>query len=170
MPKNQVKNFFFFFLVLIVLVAVGIFLLRERGVEVGDLSRDLSTPSGGKVDSSISEKILQSGAYLEVDLEDVSGGDSFGMAFILRDQGKLYHLVIADLSTPRQGYSYEGWLVNSDTNDFFSTGVMDEKAGDWILEFESDSIYQDYNLVVITLESVVDEIPEDHILEGEFII
>lgn len=69
-----------------------------------------------------------------------------------------------------QGYFYEGWLVDTDTSDFFSTGEVSINP--------SRGIYQDaflvnedlraYDFYVLTLEpDDNDPAPADHILEGK---
>lgn len=108
-------------------------------------------------------------ATLTTTLSDVSGGNSSGTAYVLRKAAKLLHIVYVNLPPPRPGMVYEGWLVKK-TPDliFFSTGVMEKQAtGAYMLTFKSDNLYEGYNNVVITLETEVDETPEEHMLEGE---
>jgi hypothetical protein len=99
-------------------------------------------------------------------LRDITGGTSSGMAIRIFEDGKFKHMVLADLPEPVTGVFYEGWLVKD--NDFFSTGKMRIAKGGWILEFESNVDYSDYNKVVVTQELIDDENPETYILEGEF--
>jgi hypothetical protein len=100
-------------------------------------------------------------------LEDVNGGDSSGTAYVLRKDDSLMHILEATMPKPAEGSVYEGWLVNQNTGDFFSTGVAKElDEGKYKLEYSDDEIREDYNFVVITEETEVDEIPEIHILEG----
>ena len=101
-------------------------------------------------------------------LEDVTGGNSSGTAYVLRRDGKLWHTVTANLPDPSGGNVYEGWLVNKTPSlMFFSTGVMEKQAdGTYTLSFMADKLYERYNFVVITVETVVDATPEAHILEG----
>lgn len=104
---------------------------------------------------------------LFAEIVDVSGGDSSGKAYVLRNEDGLKHYVEADLPAPEEGNVYEGWLVTKEPSlDFFSTGVMIVKNGMYVLEYESEMSYEGYDEVVITLETKVDEIPEAHILEG----
>ena len=102
-----------------------------------------------------------------VELKDVSGGVSSGVAYILRENGSLSHRVEAKLPAPATGSVYEGWLVSkAPTLKFFSTGVMKKEGEMSVLSYEADEEYLGYDEVVITLETKVDEIPEKHILEG----
>ncbi len=101
-------------------------------------------------------------------LSDVSGGSGNGEAYVLRKAGKLWHAVSATLPKPEPGTVYEGWLVNkTSTNKFFSTGVMEKQQnGAYVISFVSNNLYEEFNEVVITLETVVNSTPEEHILEG----
>jgi hypothetical protein len=105
----------------------------------------------------------------EANLIAVDGSDSSGVAYRLFENGEFKHAVIADMPDPAPGSVYEGWLVQPDPLNFFSTGVMEKnEEGLWVLEFTSDQAYADYFRVVITEETIVDEIPEIHIIEGDF--
>lgn len=100
-------------------------------------------------------------------LVDVSGGNSTGTGYITRKDG-LAHSVTAKLPEPTGNNFYEGWLVQQlPTVSFFSTGEMVlDNQGNYVLEYESDNEYEGYDFVVITLETIKDDTPEKHILEG----
>jgi hypothetical protein len=107
-----------------------------------------------------------------VELKDVSGETGSGLATRKFEEGKFSHVVLADLPELSAGEFYEGWLVRGKTGDsnfsFFSTGKMKIAKGGFLLEFESEKDYSDYNQVVVTLEKTDDSNPETHILEGSF--
>jgi hypothetical protein len=107
-------------------------------------------------------------ATLTADLIDVSGGNSSGKGYISRAKDLLEHRVVANLPDPKGSNFYEGWLVQQKpTLKFFSTGDMVKEAnGQYTLSYESVDLYEGYNFVVITLETVKDETPETHIIEG----
>ncbi len=118
-------------------------------------------------ETSVKEMVMQDEDSLIGELEDVTRGNSSGEAYILRKDGHLYHYVGAALPTPPQGMVYEGWLVRkTPTLKFFSTGVMLQENGRYVLSYDAEGESQGYNEVVITLETKVDEIPEKHVLEG----
>ncbi len=101
-------------------------------------------------------------------LVDVAGGTSFGTAYILRKDGKLYHAVSAKLPDLSLGF-YEGWLVLKTQQNpvFFSTGkLLKDKDSNYTLSYSSDNLYKGYDFVVVTEEAVDDKKPEKHILEG----
>lgn len=111
--------------------------------------------------------VMEDENTLSTQLEDVTGGESSGTAYVLRKDGRLYHYVSASLPTPPRGTVYEGWLVNkTPTLKFFSTGVMLQENGVYVLTYDADGESLGYNEVVITLETKVDKTPEKHILEG----
>jgi hypothetical protein len=105
-------------------------------------------------------------------LVDVVGGNSTGVATRVFENGVFAHAVLADLPEPTGNTFYEGWLVRGDKGDdnfaFVSTGQMRQAKGGYVLEFEATTNYSDYNGVVITQETTLDEVPEEHVLEGSF--
>jgi len=118
---------------------------------------------------SLLEKIQNNEKTETAILKAVDGSDSKGAAYKLFEEKKLNHVVLADLPDLKKGISYEGWLVQPKPLKFFSTGVMQKsKDGKWILEFKADEKYTDYFRVVITKEKIIDEKPENHIIEGDF--
>lgn len=103
---------------------------------------------------------------LVADLVDVSGGTASGKGYVNRQDGVLYHYVEANLPEPAEGSVYEGWLVQQRPLKFFSTGVLEQQDDAYTLTYTSDTEYEGYNFVVITEETVVDETPEAHVIEG----
>lgn len=86
------------------------------------------------------------------------------------EQDGLYMLeVIAELDQPPEGRFYEGWIVGPSV---ISTGMLtDEGSGQWSNSFQSGESLFSYNKIIITLETSangLDDIPEDHALEGSF--
>lgn len=102
-------------------------------------------------------------------LKDVTGGSSEGDGYRTKQGSTFIHKVAADLPPLTGSDFYEGWLVIPGTTTFISTGEMVLDRGRWVLDFESETDYTDYSLVVITVEpDDGDPAPADHILEGEF--
>lgn len=106
-----------------------------------------------------------------IELVSVSGRSGRGIATRkylpaqTGEGGTFTHAVLADLADLESGF-YEGWLVMGD--EFISTGKMRIAKGGYLLEFSSSTDYSDYEEVVITLETVFDNLPETHVLEGSF--
>jgi len=73
------------------------------------------------------------------------------------------------LPAPVDGSFYEGWLVDPDSGDFFSTGVVEVGAsGGYEDSYESETDYTDsHPRYVLTLEpNDGDPAPADHIVEA----
>lgn len=106
----------------------------------------------------------------EINLNDVTGGNSTGVATILRRDGTVFHTVTATMPALEGNNVYEGWLVRKSPFAFISTGVMtQEQENEFSLVYENlETDLLNYDQVVITLETVVDETPEEHIIEGSF--
>ncbi len=100
------------------------------------------------------------------DLKAVGAYQGIGYAAITGYQEGYTHTVIAQLEAPTEGSVYEGWLVDQSTGDFFSTGVLELVADEYQLVYMSEGDFEEYTFVVITEETVVDETPETHVLEG----
>ncbi|PID99419.1 hypothetical protein CSA80_01510 [Candidatus Saccharibacteria bacterium] len=85
--------------------------------------------------------------------------------------GNFVHTVTAQLGAPADGDFYEGWLVIPGSG-FVSTGkLVQESGGEWSLNYTSDQDLSAYTQVVITEETGangLDNVPEDHVLEGSF--
>lgn len=113
------------------------------------------------------EGIENISGVIEGSLKDVTGNNQFGTGYIYNNTVSLQHKVTAQLSDIKTDSFYEGWLVDKNTNKFFSTGKMRKTPdGNWILEFIGDSNKESYDYAVITLETKIDETPEDHVIEG----
>lgn len=98
-------------------------------------------------------------------LEDVSGGDSLGIATREFENGMYTLTILADLPDLELGF-YQGWLVKDDM--YVSVGKASVAKGGYLLEFNSSIDYSDYQKVQVTQEVVFDSTPEVTILEGEF--
>jgi len=154
--------------VVVLLLAVGGYYFMNGSLPYSDSSTTQEDDTMMKDDSMEKMMMLKENPdVLMAELQDVSGGTSTGTAYILRENGKLTHHVMATLPKPEAGTFYEGWLVQKSPLKFFSTGemVMGED-GTYSLEYMSDQEYPTYDLVVITLETTRDDTPEEHILEG----
>lgn len=166
-------------LVLGVLAVFGVFIFLRPSDSVDEnASVDEITDSVIDEESETSEDMTEMEAVMKVilgdaatvsaELPDVTGGTSSGTAYISRTNGKFYHYVEASLPEPAEGSVYEGWLVIREPElQFFSTGVMEMREdGMYVLSYIGDEVSEEYNFVVITEETVVDETPETHIIEG----
>lgn len=135
---------------------------------------ELQVPETLSVEKKLEEafKIEIPEGIEKIELKDVTGGDATGLATRKFEAGSFTHTVLADLPDPEPGTFYEGWLVRGEVTDvdfhLISTGKMRVAKGGYLLEFESSTDYSDYKQVVITLEKVADNNPEEHVLEDSF--
>lgn len=169
--------------VVVVVVAGGFYLYSSGNLQLpsSDITNTSLDLNQGENMSEVSQPTQMSAKDMEMisslennantlstSLEDVSGGNSSGTAYTLRTQDKLWQKVTANLPEPDGNNVYEGWLVKKTPSlTFFSTGVMEKQSdGTYLINFMSEKLYEGYDFVVITLETVVDSTPEAHILEG----
>lgn len=89
-----------------------------------------------------------------------------GKAYAATEGGRLYHYAEAALQDPPAGMFYEGWLVNA-AGDKMSTGILTmNSSGNYEVAFLSDMMMEGYNTIVITLEEMMDDMPETKVLSG----
>ncbi|CAN5655011.1 hypothetical protein BH23PAT1_BH23PAT1_4200 [soil metagenome] len=174
MHKSQ-KGFTAVALILIIVVAAGGFItwrmFQNRQAEDTNTS-SVNEPTQEEKNEEVEDFIsllLSNPITASTNLSAVDGSGSKGTAYRLYEDNTLKHVVVADMPDPESGSVYEGWLVQASPLKFFSTGVMEKNdQGKWVLEFTSKTEYPNHLKVVITEETIVDEIPEKHILEGDF--
>lgn len=105
-------------------------------------------------------------------LEDVSSSGSGGDATAIYYDDGSYELQadLLNLAQTTNGDFYEGWLVNRETKEFFSTGVVDiDSHGSGTDTYMSTTDHQaeGYDFYVLTLEpDDGDSAPAAHIVEG----
>ncbi len=137
----------------IVIVIIILLIIFARGNSTEEAEVSTIVAESGPMEVSPIESIANNPQTLSVTLEDVTGGNSYGTAYILRENGVLYNTVTATLPDPADNYFYEGWLVTEGTNpEFFSTGEMTKNVnGEYVLNYESNDLSEGYTKVVITL-------------------
>ncbi|MFC1687601.1 anti-sigma factor [Patescibacteria group bacterium] len=134
-----------------------------------EVMEETNTNTSAPGESEVSQLVMNDPAAQQTAIIAVDGSPGSGTAYRLWKNETLSHYVQASLQQPATGSSYEGWLVQSSPVAFFSTGVMtDNGGGIYTLEYTSEQEYPTYLQVVITEETVVDETPETHVLEGTF--
>jgi hypothetical protein len=150
-------------LIVIVALAAGALWLFFQGTSPKEEARVIA-PQKTRFQMSMEMPQAQRASLLAVE-----GSTGFGMAYRLFQEGVFSHGVLAEMPLPAPGSVYEGWLVQPSPLQFFSTGVMTQNEhGQWELEYTAAVDYPSYSKVVITQETLVDETPEAHILEGDF--
>lgn len=155
-------------LIVVAVLAGIVFLIRRNATP------QLSVDSGPSVEERLSDAFnLEIPADVErAELADVSSGTGSGIATRDFDGTTFTHMILADLADPDAGAFYEGWLVRGEEGDedfdAIPTGRLRVAKGGFMLEFTSTTDLSDYQGVVVTIETVADGTPEEHVLEGTF--
>lgn len=145
----KAKNFFTgFFLLVVIITAV---LLIDRKMKVSKPVAPIATPSiQQKIESKFKGLTIPANVE-QIELKDVTGGESMGIA--TRNE------ILADLPDLAKGQIYQAYLVNS-FGKIVLLGSLRAAKGAWILEYNSGE-FPGYNKVVIAQGAT-------HILEGSF--
>ena len=165
-----------YILIVVVLAVVGIIIFayqlkipKEEIKVQAPLTQEEESETAIEEEGGILEMISRNSEVQIAPLTAVDGSNSSGAAYRLVEDGKLYYAVMASMPGPQEGNVYEGWLVQPSPLQFFSTGVMEKNEENvWILEYSADNEYPSYTKVIITEETIIDPIPEMHIIEGSF--
>lgn len=148
----------------LLLVIGGIIIFKTNSSQTSTTN----TPSTSKnTEANSSENIIEKTTIDLVATSDFEG--SSGTATREFDGTNFNHSIKATLPDPPAGKFYEGWLVNGD--NFFSTGPLTKIGDTWELNFTAQLNYPDHVMVVVTEETQAngyDNIPETHVLEGDF--
>ena len=133
---------------------------EEANTNVNDVNVNEEVEEAGFTESNIA------------DLYEVADVPGSGKAIrgLLEENNNFDLSIGADLPDPAKENFYEGWLVKN--GEEFSVGSLEKIQGTWVIDFESDTDYTDYDQVVVTKETTEDGedgIAEDPILEGEFV-
>ena len=180
------KVLLFIFIAFIIVVGIAIVWMfwpshnpetpKLPGVVQTPTEKPAETPTGQVKQKGILDKVLKNPNTRTAVLNAVDGSSSSGTAYRLVENGKLFVAVAASLRNPAKGNVYEGWIVQLSPLRFLPIGVLEQqKEGEWVVEFVPEVVptfttegFPTFTTVVITEETVVDNIPETHILEGKF--
>lgn len=92
-----------------------------------------------------------------IELKDVTGGDSRGIA--------TDNEILVDANEPETGFYYEAWLENSEK--MVSLGKLQIAKGGWLVKYDKSKNLNSTK-VIISLEKTNDNKIEKKILEGSF--
>lgn len=168
------KGSFIIVLLFVIAVLVGGVLYFNNVDEMDsnnlDSSNDINKDdeASTEIEDSMRSGITSNPDTLAGELFSVNSDQSSGTAYVLRSDETLNHLVNAFLPELSEDEFYEGWLVKEKPSLlFFSTGRFEMiSEGQYQLAFSSENLYQGYNNIVVSRETVDDKTPEEHILEG----
>jgi hypothetical protein len=149
-------------LIVLLVVFVGVFYLRQKARS----SEQIRVPESLFTEKQFEDKfkIQIPDDVDKVELFDLSGGNSSGIATKSFKDGKFEASVLADLPEPSAGEFYQAWLAGDGEN--VSLGKMKSAKGGWMVEFESKKDYSSLNTFMVTSEKKFDLTPETKVLEG----
>ncbi len=157
--------------IILVILALGFYLLKNRS-KTPELEISQSPSPSFEKELEETFKIEIPDDVEKIVLKDVTGGSATGLATRKYDEGLFTHTVIADLPNLQDQAFYQGWLIRGQEGeadyDLVSTGKLKVAKGGFILEFQSNKDYLEYQRVLITKEKVFDNVPEERLLEGSF--
>lgn len=100
-------------------------------------------------------------------LADVNGGELRGEGGIYRNFGVYNVYAKIKLDKPKNNSFYQAWVSNPKTGEYFSIGKMEpDSVGQYNASYNTDNIHPDFDRIIVTLESIDDNQPEKHIVEG----
>lgn len=106
------------------------------------------------------------------ELRDTTGGTSSGIAARKFENEKFTLTVLADLPDPTSSEFYEVWLVRGKTGEtnyaIIALGSMQIAKGGYLLDYNINKDYSDYQQVVVSQETKLTNFPQKTILEGSF--
>jgi hypothetical protein len=132
----------------------------------------LNKPTTEPIKETKTELLAPSSANISTKSTSLEAENSFsgsGTATTSWNNQTFTHKVEATLPTPPPDKFYEGWLVQTQPLNFFSTGELTLANDKYALEYSERINYPNHIQVIITqetLENGLDNIPEVHILEG----
>ena len=146
----------------------GLIMTDEEKIKMADPSRLKTVQDSSPTDTATYAKKDFSG-WKSAALADVTGGESFGLAFSRYTKGQ-YTIVgqLGNLPEPQTGYVYEGWLIRRGENmSVVHVGVAHAVESGHGLVFLSNEDLSDHDFFVLTLEpDDLNSNPAEHILEG----
>jgi hypothetical protein len=145
----QSKNILLAFIVIVVVVA-GVLLIKNRAKIVPSALPSASPSVQQQLQNKFNGLVVPKDQE-SIDLKDVSGGNTIGLA--TRNE------ILADLPALQNGEIYQAWLENS-SGKIVLVGTLKMAKGGWILNYSS-SLYPGYNKVIVAVGT-------KHILEGSF--
>ena len=184
-PKRPSKKFLII-IILIVVVVVGEILayflivepLLQKSAPASESPKTTTAPAISNTETSESTGVDYYIGGKSIVMNNIAGTDYSSTAYRSVMPGHIFWAVHANLPDPPEGTFYQIW-IGIDDGDHFPTGILYEESEDkyaylfgW--EFDASNPYFKTeldlpNYILISLETVEDEIIEDIILKGIFV-
>jgi len=119
--------------------------------QLGSESFRYNIPSGGVQDLRFGKEVFFSYGPIVGTATTPANGLSKVHVF---EKGMSLHTLQVNIALPKDGYFYEGWLINPKTNERLSTGHLKSLFGDvrHNLDYQADRDLSAFTNVIITLE------------------
>ncbi|OGM11123.1 hypothetical protein A2W13_02980 [Candidatus Woesebacteria bacterium RBG_16_36_11] len=156
------------FIILAVVAGIIYFVRRPKTTPI---ETPVATPSfeeqfENKFNTQIPENLEKA------ELKDVTGQDNSGLATRNFENGTFSLTVLADLPDLESNNFYEAWLsrgtVGQSNYSLISIGKLQIAKGGFLLDFNSNTNYSDYQEVIVSQETKLGNTPAKIILDGSF--
>ncbi|MCA9386685.1 thioredoxin family protein [Candidatus Dojkabacteria bacterium] len=171
-PKPKMNTKLIAVVVVVIVIAVlAILVLGNRG---SNNSESNTEQPGGVESMDLMQERLDAVSYDKVAvLKDVNSGEVVGMAYYFFDEEAGFYNLNAEFSgLPEVNLDkefYEGWIVNSSTQESKSTDELTIADGNYVNTFRSKRNYSSYDKYILTIEPRDgDPAPALHVAEGVF--
>lgn len=104
----------------------------------------------------------------KITMIDVIGSNTSGIAYFLRENGKLFVTAQANMPDAPEGEYFQAWLMKETPRRYYvPLGKLKHNGiGKFISNTALDSDYADFNTMIITLEKNDDKLPERFVMQG----
>jgi hypothetical protein len=121
----------------------------------------------GKLET-LQERLASNPDSKKIELQDVVGSNTTATAYLLREDGVLYHTLVANVPPPPEGSFYQGWLVKTNPRKMYlSTGKLKRlPSGQLFVNATFEQPQEGFDTVLVTLETRDDASPEREVLTG----
>ena len=154
----------------------GIFAILLFAGAMCEQAEDASNTNTNTADVDVNSEIIEeiaAGTYSKASIANLTAvADVEGQGTAIRgllEDGAFEFSAGVELPDPVKENFYEAWLVKDSTE--ISAGALEKFQNTWVVNFQSDTDYFDYNQVVITRETTangLDNVAETPLLEGTF--
>lgn len=155
--------------IIVAILGGAIYFWQTRGKALR-VPEDTPAPSAeGELEESFDVTLPEDAEKIE--LKSAVDEDIAGIASRLVTEDSLSMTILADLPDPSEGSYYQAWLVGNvggEDYESLSIGRLSVAKGGYILNFEAQGDYSNYEKVVVSREEIPDKDMEEIVLEGTF--
>lgn len=150
--------------ILVLVIAIAYFYFKNEPAPTVPIEENKSQAIDQKVKDKFNATLPENIEKTEL---TSSKNDYFAAATRAYENGDFELTVLADLPDPESGKFYQAWL-NTGDGQMLSLGKLTMAKGGWLVNYHSKTDQSEYNEVIVTLESTLDNTPEERVLSGSF--